>query len=226
MSNPGIILVCMSTAMLQKCVLYTCACVPLWCMNLHTINHRCSAGATVHGSTSASTDLCKASKLDLQITIQQCQTCNVNTPMCCNMTKPGMWYLLQILKGGKAGQATLALPADEDKLQAAAQLVIGAHAIYDGSVTAISGSQVLLLQLSWHSITTHTQVSQGFNRILSLKLCRGKRHRQNTCASSLSWYIQPASKSIGCGPPGGSCQYLTAHTQCLLTKVIADQLLC
>ena len=55
---------------------------------------------------------------------------------------PAMWYLLQVLKGGKAGQATLALPADEDKLQAAAQLIIGAHAIYDGSVTAISGSQV------------------------------------------------------------------------------------
>ncbi len=66
----------------------------------------------------------------------------MNTTMCCNTTTPGLWYLSQVLKGGKAGQATLALPADEDKLQAAAQLIIGAHAIYDGSVTAISGSQV------------------------------------------------------------------------------------
>ncbi len=129
-------------AMLQDCVLCTCACVTLWCIHLHTIKHTCSTCATVLGSTSACTDLCKASRLDLQITIQQCQTCNMNTTMCCNMTTPGMWYPLQVLKGGKAGQATLALPADEDKLQAAAQLIIGAHAIYDGSVTAISGSQV------------------------------------------------------------------------------------
>lgn len=47
-----------------------------------------------------------------------------------------------MLKGGKAGQASLALSGDEDKLQAAAQLIIGAAAIYDGSVTSISGSQV------------------------------------------------------------------------------------
>ena len=55
--------------------------------------------------------------------------------------------LSQVLKGGKAGQAVLSLSADEDKLQAAAQLVIGAAAIYDGSDTTILGSQVHLPRL-------------------------------------------------------------------------------
>ena len=49
---------------------------------------------------------------------------------------------LQVLQGGKAGQATLFLPPDEDKLEAAAQLVIGAAAIYDESFASITGAQV------------------------------------------------------------------------------------
>ena len=47
-----------------------------------------------------------------------------------------------MLKAGKSGELGLALPADEDKLEAVAQLIIGAAAIYDGSDTSISGSQV------------------------------------------------------------------------------------
>lgn len=50
--------------------------------------------------------------------------------------------LAQVLKGGKMGQALLALPGDEDKVQAASQLVIGAAAIYDGSVPSVSASQL------------------------------------------------------------------------------------
>ena len=76
-----------------------------------------------------------------------------------------LWYLSQVLKGGKAGQATLALPADEDKLQAAAQLIIGAHAIYDGSVIAISGSQVTpcpaLMAFTHHSHLSSTELLQN-----------------------------------------------------------------
>lgn len=48
----------------------------------------------------------------------------------------------QVLKVNKAGEAVLALSGDEDKLQAASQLIIGAAAIYDGSATSITASQV------------------------------------------------------------------------------------
>lgn len=47
-----------------------------------------------------------------------------------------------MLKVNKAGEAMLALSGDEDKLQAASQLIIGAAAIYDGSATSITASQV------------------------------------------------------------------------------------
>lgn len=47
-----------------------------------------------------------------------------------------------MVKVNKAGEAVLALSGDPDKLQAAAQLVIGAAAIYDGSATSITASQV------------------------------------------------------------------------------------
>lgn len=65
--------------------------------------------------------------------------------------------MAQVLKVSKGGGAVLALSGDEDKVQAAAQLVIGAAAIYDGSVTSITASQVHTLPLtllsnvvSWH----------------------------------------------------------------------------
>ena len=51
-------------------------------------------------------------------------------------------WVVQVLPAGKGGQAALSLTGDEDKLQAAAQLVIGAAAIYDGSVTSLTASQV------------------------------------------------------------------------------------
>ena len=47
-----------------------------------------------------------------------------------------------MLQGGKSGQATLFLPGDDDQLEAAAQLVIGAAAIYDESFASITGAQV------------------------------------------------------------------------------------
>ena len=50
--------------------------------------------------------------------------------------------MAQVLKEKKGGEAVLALSGDEDKLQAASQLIIGAAAIYDGSATSISASQV------------------------------------------------------------------------------------
>lgn len=53
-------------------------------------------------------------------------------------------WIVQVLKAGKGGQAALSLSGDEEKLQAAAQLVIGAAAIYDGSVTSLTASQVHL----------------------------------------------------------------------------------
>ena len=49
---------------------------------------------------------------------------------------------MQVLKAGKGGAAVLALSGDEDKVQAAAQLVIGAAAIHDGSAVSITASQV------------------------------------------------------------------------------------
>lgn len=48
----------------------------------------------------------------------------------------------QVLKVSKGGEALLALSGDEDKVHAAAQLVIGAAAIYDGSAITITASQV------------------------------------------------------------------------------------
>ena len=51
-------------------------------------------------------------------------------------------WTAQVLKVNKAGEAVLALTGDEDKLQAASQLIIGAAAIYDGSATSITASQV------------------------------------------------------------------------------------
>ena len=137
-----------------------------------------------------------------------------------------LWYLSQVLKGGKAGQATLALPADEDKLQAAAQLIIGAHAIYDGSVIAISGSQVTpfpaLMAFIHHSHLRFT----GLQQALILKQCKGNIHRQNTFTSPLFINTeQPSSKSFGCGHPGGSCRNLTVYTTSD-DKVITNRLLC
>lgn len=55
---------------------------------------------------------------------------------------PDPCWVAQVLKVNKAGEAVLALSGDEDKLQAASQLIIGAAAIYDGSATSISASQV------------------------------------------------------------------------------------
>lgn len=52
--------------------------------------------------------------------------------------------LAQVLQGGKAGQATLFLPGEEDRLEAAAQLVIGAAAIFDESFSSVTAAQV------WH----------------------------------------------------------------------------
>lgn len=63
---------------------------------------------------------------------------------------------VQVLQGGKGQQAILALPADEDKLKAAAQLVIGAAAIYDESVSSVTGSQVLYSQLASVMFATNT----------------------------------------------------------------------
>ncbi|KAL3162543.1 proteasome regulatory particle base subunit [Trebouxia sp. C0010 RCD-2024] len=50
--------------------------------------------------------------------------------------------LAQVLKVSKGGEALLALSGDEDKVHAAAQLVIGAAAIYDGSAITITASQL------------------------------------------------------------------------------------
>lgn len=55
---------------------------------------------------------------------------------------PDPYWVAQVLKVTKGGEAMLALSGDEDKLQAASQLIIGAAAIYDGSATSISASQV------------------------------------------------------------------------------------
>lgn len=55
---------------------------------------------------------------------------------------PDPCLVAQVLKVNKGGEAVLALSGDADKLQAASQLIIGAAAIYDGSATAITASQV------------------------------------------------------------------------------------
>ncbi len=90
----------------------------------------------------------------------------------------------------------LALPADEDKLQAAAQLIVGAHAIYDGSVTAISGSQVTpcpaLMAFSHHSHPSftglgHHVVSQAMSRqeTQAEQPCNFHVHEQNNLPPTL-----------------------------------------
>ena len=53
-----------------------------------------------------------------------------------------------MLGAEKGGEEVLALTADDDRLEAAAQLIMGAAAIYDGSDTSISGSQVTFSFLS------------------------------------------------------------------------------
>ena len=58
---------------------------------------------------------------------------------------PEACWAAQVLKVNKAGEAVLALNGDEDKLQAASQLIIGAAAVYDGSATSITASQVYTL---------------------------------------------------------------------------------
>ena len=69
-----------------------------------------------------------------------------------------------MLGAEKGGEAVHALAADEDRLEAAAQLVLGAAAIYDGSDTSISGSQVMLVFFFLSSL---------FALVLVVYMCQG-----------------------------------------------------
>lgn len=60
-----------------------------------------------------------------------------------------------MLQGGKAGQATLFLPGDDDQLEAAAQLVIGAAAVYDESFASITGAQVAYPSIAPAALCKH-----------------------------------------------------------------------
>ena len=100
---------------------------------------------------------------------------------------------VQVLKAGKGGSPVLALSGDEDKLQAAAQLVIGAAAIYDGSATAITASQV---RAGTHTIVVKKWLQVGRALLVTTAVLEVQRRVHNPRPLELLLQIGPQFMTV------------------------------